>query len=142
MHVPLWHHVKRETKGFLTLLLSKRQSQQKKEINRTQISRLFLLSLLKPHISTALSLTVSYQEHQKDATYITVSSRPTPGSEHGTRILKSMSLKAAIAKGQIVRIGETAKAGGAVKPGAFEVNTFFRRLAFTRQVRQSTGKLQ
>ncbi|XP_061567373.1 protein FAM234B [Cololabis saira] len=104
------------------------------------IRKLFLMHPAYPTVllelasttDTAVTSAVSYQEHQKDATYITVSSRPTPGSEPGSRILKSMSLKAAIAKGQIVRIGETDKTGGAVKPGVFEVNTFFRRLAFTR----------
>lgn len=79
---------------------------------------------------------VSYQEHLKDATYITVSSRPTPGSEPSARIVKSMSLKGAIGKAQIVRLGESS-GPGPVKPGAFEVNKFFRRLSFKRQV----GKL-
>ena len=81
---------------------------------------------------------MSYQEHQKDASYITVSSRPTPYSEPGARIVKSMSLKAAVAKGQIVRLEESNKQpGGAVKPGAFEVNKFFRGLSFKRQVRKT-----
>lgn len=79
---------------------------------------------------------MSYQEHQKDATYVTVSSRPTTDSEPGTRIVKSVSLRAAIAKGQIVRLGESGRSGGPVKPGAFEVNKFFRRLTFRHQVRE------
>ena len=85
---------------------------------------------------------MGYQEHQKDATYITVSSRPTPDSEPGARIVKSTSLKAAIAKGQVVRLGEDNKTGGAVKPGVFEVNTFFRRLSFKRQVRLGDALIQ
>ena len=80
-------------------------------------------------------LTVSYQEHQKDASYITVSCQPTPDSEPSARIVKSMSLRAAIGKAQIVRVGESNKTGTAVKPGALEVNKFFRRLSFKRQVR-------
>lgn len=80
-------------------------------------------------------LTVSYRERQKDATYITVSSRPTTESEPGARIVKSMSLRAAIAKGKIVRLGERNKTGEPVKPGEFEINKFFRRLSFKRQVR-------
>lgn len=81
------------------------------------------------------SLTVSYRERQKDASYITVSSRPTPDSEPGARIVKSMSIRAAIAKGQIVRLEESSKTGEPVKPAAFEVNKFFRRLSFKHQVR-------
>ena len=87
------------------------------------------------------SRTVSYMERQKDATYITVSSRPTPESKPGARVVKSMSLRAAIAKGQIVRLEESNKTGEPVKPGAFEVNKFFRRLSFKHQVRSQTGLL-
>lgn len=79
---------------------------------------------------------MSYLEHQKDATYITVSSRPTPESEPGARIVKSMSLRAAVAKGKVVRLGESNKPGEPLKPGAFEVNKFFRRLSFKHQVRR------
>ena len=87
--------------------------------------------------SPTSSLTVSYQENQKDASYITVSSRPTPDSEPGARIVKSMSLRAAITKGQIVRLGESNKSGEPVKPGVFEVNKFFRHLSFKNQVRKT-----
>lgn len=82
-------------------------------------------------------LIVSYQERQKDATYITVSSRPTLDSEPGARIVKSMSLRAAIAKGQIVRLKESDKAGEPVKSSTSEVKKFFRRLSFKHQVRNS-----
>lgn len=85
-------------------------------------------------------LSVSYQERQKDATYITVSSRPKPDSEPSTRIVKSMSLKAAIAKGKIVRLSESSKPGEPAKPGDFEINKFFRRLSFKQQVRSVTDK--
>lgn len=85
------------------------------------------------------STTVSYQNHQKDATYITVSSQPTPKSEPSARIVKSMSLRAAIAKGQIVRLGDANKPAEPVKPGAFEVNKFFRRLSFKHQVRSMSS---
>ncbi|XP_071758143.1 protein FAM234B [Centroberyx gerrardi] len=105
------------------------------------IRKLFLLHPQYPTIllqltsttDTAVTSAVSYQEHQKDASYITVSSRPTPESEPGARIVKSLSLRAAITKGQVVRLGESSKAGGPVKPGVFEVNKFFRRLSFKRQ---------
>lgn len=78
-------------------------------------------------------LTVSYQK--KDATYISVASRPSPESEPGARIVMSMSLKAAIGKGRIVRLAESNETGAPVKPSDFEVNEFFRRLTFKRQVR-------
>ncbi|XP_047428434.1 protein FAM234B [Mugil cephalus] len=105
------------------------------------IRKLFLLHPAYPTVllelgsttDTTVTAAVSYEEHQKDATYITVSSRPTPDSEPGARIVKSMSLRAAIDKGQIVRLAEGGKAGGGVKPGVFEVNKFFRRLSFKHQ---------
>ncbi|KAM8725114.1 protein FAM234B [Acanthopagrus schlegelii] len=105
------------------------------------IRRLFLLHPTYPTIlleltsttDTAVTSAVSYMESQKDATYITVSSRPTPESKPGARVVKSMSLRAAIAKGQIVRLEESNKTGEPVKPGAFEVNKFFRRLSFKHQ---------
>lgn len=105
------------------------------------IRKLFLLHPAYPTIlmeltsttDTAVTSAVSYQERQKDAIYITVSSRPTPDSEPGARIVKSMSLRAAITKGQIVRLGESNKSGEPVKPAAFEVNKFFRHLSFKRQ---------
>ncbi|XP_028267951.1 protein FAM234B [Parambassis ranga] len=104
------------------------------------IRKLFLLHPVYPTIllelssttDTAVTSAVSYQEHLKDATYITVSSRPTPDSEPSARIVKSMSLKGAIGKGRIVRLGESSNPGP-VKPGAFEVNKFFRHLSFKRQ---------
>ncbi|XP_039978873.1 protein FAM234B [Xiphias gladius] len=105
------------------------------------IRKLFLLHPAYPTIlleltsttETAVTSAVSYQEHQKDASYITVSSRPTPDSGPSARIVKSMSLRAAITKGQTVRLGESNKTGAPVKPGVFEVNKFFRRLSFKRQ---------
>ncbi|KAM9844292.1 protein FAM234B isoform 1-T1 [Aulostomus maculatus] len=105
------------------------------------IRKLFLLHPVYPTIlleltsttDTAVASSVSYQEHQKDASYITVSSRPTPDSVPGARIIKSMSLRAAVTKAQLVRLGERNKTAGAIKPSTFEVNKFFRRLAFKQQ---------
>ncbi|XP_029294130.1 protein FAM234B [Cottoperca gobio] len=105
------------------------------------IRKLFLLHPAHPTIllelssttDTAVTSAVSYQERQKDASYITVSSRPTPDSEPGAQIVKSMSLRAAITKGQIVRLEESSKPGEPVKPSAFEVNKFFRGLSFKHQ---------
>ncbi|XP_070836520.1 protein FAM234B [Chaetodon trifascialis] len=105
------------------------------------IRKLFLLHPAYPTIlleltsttDTTVTSAVSYRERQKDATYITVSSQPTPKSEPSARIVKSLSLRAAIAKGQIVRLGDSNKPGEPVKPGVFEVNKFFRRLSFKHQ---------
>ncbi|XP_071330506.1 protein FAM234B isoform X2 [Trachinotus anak] len=105
------------------------------------IRKLFLLHPAYPTIlleltsttDTAVTSAVSYEAHQKDASYITVSSRPTPDSEPSARIVKSMSLRAAITEGQIVRLGESNKTGAHIKPGVFEINKFFRHLSFKHQ---------
>ncbi|XP_017272093.1 protein FAM234B [Kryptolebias marmoratus] len=108
---------------------------------RPLIRRLFLLHPAYPTVllelsnttDTAVTSAVSYQEHLKDATYITLSSRPTPDSKPGARIVKSTSVRAAISSGRIVRLMENGKTEGGAKPGSFELNTFFRRLYFKRQ---------
>ncbi|CAN9505763.1 unnamed protein product [Ophioblennius macclurei] len=105
------------------------------------VRKLFLLHPAYPTVllelscttDTAVTSAVSYVEHLKDATYITVSSRSTPGSEPGARIVKSMSLRTAVAKGKIVRLGESSKTGPPLKPSVFEINKFFRRLTFKHQ---------
>lgn len=102
------------------------------------IRKLYLLHPTYPTIlmqlasttDTILSAAVSYEEQQKDASYITVSSRPTSDSEPGAQVVKSMSLRAAIAGGQIVRLWEGEKDSGSVRPGVFEINKFFRHLSF------------
>ncbi|XP_028311063.1 protein FAM234B [Gouania willdenowi] len=98
------------------------------------IRKLFLLHPTYPTIllelsnttDTAVTSAVSYLEHQKDATYITVSSRPTPDSEPGARIIKSISLRNAVSKGKTVELEENSSS-------IEEVNKFFRRLYFRRQ---------
>ncbi|RVE69144.1 hypothetical protein OJAV_G00075010 [Oryzias javanicus] len=78
------------------------------------IRKLFLMHPAYPTVLLELSSTtdttvtsaVSYQQHQKDVTYFTVSSRPTPDSEPSAQILKSMSLKAAITNSRIVRFSD------------------------------------
>lgn len=81
---------------------------------------------------------MSYLERQKDATYITVSSRPMPDSKPDAQIVKSMSLKLAVAQGRVVRLGEGSRPGGEppAKPANSEISKFFRRLSFKRQVRR------
>ncbi|XP_051571070.1 protein FAM234B isoform X2 [Myxocyprinus asiaticus] len=95
--------------------------------------KLFLLHPYYPTIllqlssttDTVLTATVSYQSQQKDASYISVSSRPTSSLGLGNRLLKSFSMKAAIAAGQIVQLGDVSR-----DVGAFHINKFFRRLSF------------
>lgn len=72
---------------------------------------------------------MSYQNCQKDATYVLVSLRPTPESQPGAWTVRSMSLRAAIAKGRIVRLQESNKTGEL----DLEAKAF-RRLAFKHQV--------
>ncbi|XP_077357603.1 protein FAM234B isoform X1 [Festucalex cinctus] len=105
------------------------------------IRKLFLLHPAFPTVlmqlatttDTAVAAAVSYEERQKDASYITVSSRPTPGSEPAARIVKSIRLRAAIAKGQTVTLGEGNKTGTALKPGKFELDKFYSHLFFKHQ---------
>ncbi|CAL8302039.1 unnamed protein product [Merluccius merluccius] len=109
------------------------------------IRNLFLLHPTYPTIllqlasttDTAVAGAVSYQEPQRDASYITVSSRPTPDSEPGAQVVKRLSLRAAVAEAQTVRLKEGPKARGPPRPGAFELNKFFRQLGFRHQVRPS-----
>lgn len=77
---------------------------------------------------------MSFQDRQKDATYIVVSLRPTRESQPGTWIVRSMSLRDAIAKGRIVRIQGGNKTGEIAQPGEAEASDFFGRLTFKRQV--------
>lgn len=62
---------------------------------------------------------------------MTVSSRPVADSEPGARVVRSMSLRAAVGRGRVVRLEGGPPAG----PGDAEVSKFFRRLSFRRQVR-------
>ncbi|XP_061702307.1 protein FAM234B [Syngnathoides biaculeatus] len=105
------------------------------------IRKLFLLHPAYPTVllelasttDTAVAAAVSYEERQKDASYITVSSRPTPDSEPAAHIVKNMRLRAAIAKGQMVTLGERNNTGTALKHDMFELDEFYRHLFFKRQ---------
>lgn len=102
------------------------------------VRKLFLLHPLYPTIllelnsttDTAVTSAVTFDERHEDASYITVSSRLTPGSRPIACVVKSMGLKAAVSKGKIVRLTEDKNTENPVKPSVFELNTFFRRLAF------------
>ncbi|XP_048102031.1 protein FAM234B isoform X1 [Alosa alosa] len=87
---------------------------------------------------TILTAAVSYEEQWKDAAYITVFSRPTSGLGPGTRMVKSLSLKAAVAGALIVRLGEESQAGAPVRLRAFEIKKFFKQLSFKHQVRDNS----
>ncbi|XP_051571795.1 protein FAM234B-like isoform X2 [Myxocyprinus asiaticus] len=97
------------------------------------LRKLFLLHPYYPIIllqlssttDTILTATVSYQPLQKDASYISVSSRPTSGLGLGDQLLKSFSMKAAIAVSQIVPLGDASR-----DAGTFHINKFFRRMTF------------
>ncbi|CAL8265535.1 protein FAM234B [Gadus morhua] len=105
------------------------------------IRNLFLLHPTYPTIllqlasttDTAVAGAVSYQEPQRDASYITVSSRPALDSEPGAQVVKRLSLKDAMSKAQTVRLNEGSGAKGPSKPGAFELKRFFRQLGFRPQ---------
>ncbi|XP_015235472.1 PREDICTED: uncharacterized protein KIAA1467 homolog [Cyprinodon variegatus] len=105
------------------------------------IRKLFLMHPAHPTVllqlssttDTAVTSAVSYLEHLKDATYITVSSRPMTDSEPSTRIVESTSLRVAIRRGQTVLLEGDEKPGGAAKLSTMEANSFFRRLSFKRQ---------
>uniref|UniRef100_A0A3B4A499 FAM234A/B beta-propeller domain-containing protein n=1 Tax=Periophthalmus magnuspinnatus TaxID=409849 RepID=A0A3B4A499_9GOBI len=102
------------------------------------IRKLFLLHPLYPTVllelnsttDTAVTSAVIFDERQDDASYITVSSQPTPGSRPIVCVVKIMSLKAAIVKAKMVRLNENRMQESSVKPSTSEVSTFFRRLAF------------
>uniref|UniRef100_A0A3Q2YNH7 Family with sequence similarity 234 member B n=1 Tax=Hippocampus comes TaxID=109280 RepID=A0A3Q2YNH7_HIPCM len=114
----------------------------KATVTEPVIRKLFLLHPAYPSIlmqlatttDTAVAATVSYEERQKDASYITVSSRPTPDSKAAARIVKSIRLRAAIAQGQVVRLGQSSNSGTALKPDVFELDKFYRHLFFKHQV--------
>ncbi|XP_051741736.1 protein FAM234B-like [Ctenopharyngodon idella] len=89
-----------------------------------------ILLQLSSTTDTVLTATVSYQPQQKDASYISVSSRPTSGRRPAAQLLKSLSLRAAIAAAQIVQLPDASRDAGSAKPAAFHVSKFFRRLSF------------
>ncbi|KAI1884581.1 hypothetical protein AGOR_G00227860 [Albula goreensis] len=132
--------------GFSVFLFWAGELQALKNLTKTtgaapanSVHRLYLLHPAYPTVllelattsDTLLTAAVSYQEQQKDASYITVSARPT--SKPGTQVVKSLSLRASIAGGKIVRLGEDKRGGASVRPGAFEINKFFRHLSFRQQ---------
>ncbi|XP_016322342.1 protein FAM234B [Sinocyclocheilus anshuiensis] len=108
------------------------QPQNVSKVAEPVLRKLFLLHPNYPTIllelssttDTILSAAVSYQVQQKDACYISVSSRPSARTL-GAQMLQTLSLRAALADARILRLTDAAD-----KPSAFQLRKFFRRLAF------------
>lgn len=81
---------------------------------------------------------MSYQDRQKDAAYVLVALRPRQESQRGAWTVRSTSLRAAVAKGRVVRLPEGNKTGELAQPGEFEAKAF-RRLSFKQQVSWEPG---
>ncbi|KAF4116615.1 protein FAM234B [Onychostoma macrolepis] len=96
------------------------------------LRKLFLLHPNYPTIllelssttDTILSAAVSYQAQQKDASYISVSSRPSASRSLGAQMLQTLGLRAAATDARILRLTD------ADKPSVFQLRKFFRHLAF------------
>ncbi|XP_062846990.1 protein FAM234B isoform X2 [Trichomycterus rosablanca] len=100
------------------------------------LRRLFLLHPSYPTIlqeltsttDTALTATVSYEEEQKDASYVAVLSRPVSGVGPEAQLAKSVSVRASLTSANSVHLSEE-------KPSqsSFQISRFFRSLTFRRQ---------
>ncbi|XP_066530545.1 protein FAM234B isoform X2 [Hoplias malabaricus] len=105
------------------------------------LRRLFLLHPAYPTIlqqlmsttDTALTAIVSYQEVQKDSSYVVVLSRPVSGLGLGAQVVKSLSVKAALTSALTVRLGQDSKSSAPLTPTDFQINKFFRQLSFRQQ---------
>uniref|UniRef100_A0A4W4FAK6 Family with sequence similarity 234 member B n=1 Tax=Electrophorus electricus TaxID=8005 RepID=A0A4W4FAK6_ELEEL len=97
--------------------------------------KLFLLHPDYPRIlqqlisttDTALTATVSYQELQKDASYLVVLSRPVSGLGPGAQVVKSLSVRASLAGAFTLHLE------GDNRASTFQINKFFRGLSFRQQ---------
>lgn len=87
-----------------------------------------ILLQLSNTTDTVLTATVGYAPQQKDASYTCVSSVPVSGRQPAVQMLKSVSLKAAIADAQILQLSNSST----YTHSAFHINQFFRRLSFTQ----------
>lgn len=89
-----------------------------------------ILLQLSNTTDTVLTATVGYAPQQKDASYTSVSSVPVSGRQPALQMLKSVSLKAAIADAQILQLSNSS--AHTHTHSAFHINQFFRRLSFTQ----------
>nr|XP_055051121.1 protein FAM234B isoform X1 [Misgurnus anguillicaudatus] len=121
--------------------LSQSQNVTKAAAGEPFLRRLFLLHPNYPMTllelsnttDTILTATVSYEQQQKDASYISVSSRPTSGLGPGAQLVKSLSIKTAIAAGQMIDLEDVNRDGNSVRITVFHINSFFKRLSFKQQ---------
>ncbi|KAF7686538.1 protein FAM234B [Silurus meridionalis] len=104
------------------------------------LRRLFLLHPAYPTIlqellsttDTALTATVSYDDEQKDVSYVVVVSRPVSGLGPGPQLVKSVSVRASLTTASTVRLSEDPRSHTHTHT-AFQINKFFRSLSFRRQ---------
>ncbi|KAF4080909.1 hypothetical protein AMELA_G00176480 [Ameiurus melas] len=100
------------------------------------LRRLFLLHPAYPTIlqeltsttDTALTATVSYDDEQKDVSYVVVVSRPVSGLGPGAQLVKSVSVRSSLSKATTVRLSDDTHTHT-----AFQINKFFRSLSFRHQ---------
>lgn len=78
------------------------------------------------------SLAVSYDEEQKDVSYVVVVSRPVSGLGPGVQLVKSVSVRASLTRAATVRLSDDSRAHT-----AFQIDKFFKTLSFRRQVRST-----
>ncbi|KAG7326056.1 hypothetical protein KOW79_010981 [Hemibagrus wyckioides] len=102
------------------------------------LRRLFLLHPAYPTIlqeltsttDTALTAAVSYDDEQKDVSYVMVVSRPVSGLGPGAQLVKSVSVSASLTGAATVRLSDDTHSHTHT---AFQINKFFRSLTFRRQ---------
>ncbi|XP_027032080.2 protein FAM234B [Tachysurus fulvidraco] len=102
------------------------------------LRRLFLLHPAYPTIlqeltsttDTALTSAVSYDDEQKDVSYVVVVSRPVSGLGPGVQLVKSVSVSASLTSATTVRLSDDTHTRAHT---TFQINKFFRSLAFRRQ---------
>uniref|UniRef100_A0A8C2GID9 Family with sequence similarity 234 member B n=1 Tax=Cyprinus carpio TaxID=7962 RepID=A0A8C2GID9_CYPCA len=107
------------------------QPQNVSKVAEPVLRKLFLLHPNYPTIllelssttDTVLSAAVSYQAQQKDASYISVSSRPSSGRALGAQVLQTLSLRAAAADARILRFKKNTR-----QPTAFSETLYYKRL--------------
>ncbi|KAF5891635.1 protein FAM, partial [Clarias magur] len=87
-----------------------------------------ILQELTSTTDTALTATVSYDEEQKDVSYVVVVSRPVSGLGPGVQLVKSVSVRASLSRAATVRLSDDSRTHT-----AFQINKFFRTLSFRRQ---------
>ncbi|MCJ8749380.1 hypothetical protein PDJAM_G00175510 [Pangasius djambal] len=73
---------------------------------------------------------MSYDDEQKDVSYVVVVSRPVSGPGPGAQLVKSVSVRASLSSATAVRLSDDTHTRTHT---AFQINSFFRSLSFRRQ---------